>query len=719
MQYLVFDGILFQGSNMEGIYLLGASNITFTNCKIRFSGLDGIKAIQSNYIMIANTTVEYSNNNGIDLDGSRNTIQDSRIARSGAFPGMGNVSHSYQGITITGNNNTVQYNMVDTTGYSALVFTGVSNIIQNNLVDYFNFVKDDGGGIYTWSGDIDSATRRSTGLVTANIVLNGVTACAGTDNSVAGIAHGIYLDENTGVANVSGNTVAHCTAGIFIQDAHEITVSGNTFFDNTGQIIIRHSQVTGTLRNNEITNNIGVSNVDSQNVLVMSSIASVTSLPSFAYMHANKYAQISGNSFFFRTAMQDENNSGSLALWKSPRYNKDWNSVQLPVNIPSYIVEQLTGENLYTKGAIITPFSQAVNDNRVIVSTPVGAIQSGASYVTHFTLYSPDNTHTLLVFLQKYSPPYTHLTPVMNVTTGMPSTSNTIVMNTTGSDPDASIVFQMNQSDPRVSIGNIDLYAADVTPYDPDQNVLFQYNASKSVLTIPLNGVYQDAGGRTYQGNVQLQPYTSVLLIKNFTAQAPPSPCNIPYISTVKPLGGGSVNVTWDGVSGAASYNIKFVNGAYTKEFSNYVPAGSSPYSFNFSGLPASNYVISIQANCSSGQISAWGSYFSSVQINSVGGSISDVASKDTITVDKGDVFTLYPVPSSSQVNIFYDAEQSGKADIIIMNELGSTLIRRTVGVTAGQNNYPINVSQFANGVYIVKLIAGNYIHVQKLVVRK
>ncbi|HEY4936709.1 MAG TPA: right-handed parallel beta-helix repeat-containing protein [Puia sp.] len=148
-QYIVFNGIFFQGSNKEEIYLFQAAYINFTDCSIRFSGLSGVKSIQSNNLTFLRVTVEYSNNNGIDLNGSRNLVQDCHIVRTGIFPGTGTAINSYQGLTIRGDNNTIQYNRVDTTGYCPIQFVGASNAILNNLVDYFAFVKDDGGAIYT------------------------------------------------------------------------------------------------------------------------------------------------------------------------------------------------------------------------------------------------------------------------------------------------------------------------------------------------------------------------------------------------------------------------------------------------------------------------------------------------------------------------------------------------------------------------------------------
>jgi parallel beta-helix repeat protein len=518
-QYIQFKGISFEGSNRVGFYLLQSGNINFTNCSLRFSGIDGIKGIQSNDLTFQGVTVEYTNNNAIDLDGSRSMIQDCNILRTAIFPGTGNAINSYTGIKIYGSNNTIQYNRIDTTGYAPISFVGASNAVRNNLIDYFAFVKDDGGGIYTWSGDISVDTRRVTGWITGNIVLNGVTVPAGTNGAVAGIAHGIYLDFNTGVATISGNTVSNCTAGIFAQDSHELTVSGNTFFNNSGQIVFRHNVPTGIMRNNDYSGNIAVSLKDNQYNVVASSIASITGPPalsSFAYMHANKFAQVSGYSQFFLLAMQGLNNSGSFGLWKST-YGFDWNSTLLPANFAPYTVNQLIGSDLYPYDASVTtnPFTTALNSSRVIINKPIGVLDSGRSYVTHFTLHAPDAAHTLQVYLQQYTTPYTHYTPVISVTTGTPYINQTVFFNgTTGANPNASLVFQMNQSDPRIYIDNVDLYLANITPNDPLTYCLFRYNASKSPLVISLNGIYQDAAGTAYQGNITLPPFSSIVLFK-------------------------------------------------------------------------------------------------------------------------------------------------------------------------------------------------------------
>jgi parallel beta-helix repeat protein len=262
-----------------------------------------------------------SNNNGIDINGAGNLIDGNRVSKTGLIPGMGTGEASYIGINMGGSNNTVQYNQVSSTGYVAIFFLGTDNLIKNNVVQNFALVKDDGGGIYTWSGDIDTSVQRHTGIITGNIVLDGITAPNGTDKKQGAIAYGIYLDENSGMIEVSGNTVSRCKGGIFLQDAHEVTVTGNTFFDNGFQIALRNPQKKGTLRNNHISNNIAVAKSRDQFVLILSSAVS-DNINGYAEFDNNRYCQPTGsqNSFFkvvTRSLSGSSTQGGSLDKWKS------------------------------------------------------------------------------------------------------------------------------------------------------------------------------------------------------------------------------------------------------------------------------------------------------------------------------------------------------------------------------------------------------------------
>ena len=327
-QYLVFTGLAFSGSNGNAFFLSNSSNITISYCRILFSSLDAVNGTGSNNLTLAWLSIDHSDDNGINIFGNGNMVTDCTIRHTGNIPGAGNGEHSYIGINLGGSNNTVIYNTIDTTGYVGIFFLGGPNTIKNNTVDYFCYVKDDGGGIYTWSGDIDSATPRHTGIITGNIVLNGVTAADGSNNVLGGIAIGIYLDENAGEVEVSNNTVAHCTSGIFLQGAHEVVVKGNTLYDNGSQISLRRDVLKGTLRNNDISDNVAVAVRPDQTMLVMSSAVS-GDVSNFVALHDNHYAQLGGATFFKTVVRQNNNNvqdKGALSDFQS-RYGKESNSV--------------------------------------------------------------------------------------------------------------------------------------------------------------------------------------------------------------------------------------------------------------------------------------------------------------------------------------------------------------------------------------------------------
>ena len=84
-------------------------------------------------------------------------------------------------------------------------------MIENNYITNYCFVKNDGGGIYTWNNVRDKndnlvATTYYGNRIIGNIVLNAGVAEAGTiyseANGVYG-SHGIYIDENSANIEIS------------------------------------------------------------------------------------------------------------------------------------------------------------------------------------------------------------------------------------------------------------------------------------------------------------------------------------------------------------------------------------------------------------------------------------------------------------------------------------------------------------------------------------
>jgi len=513
-QYVVVNGIAFQGANKTAVSIFRSNYITLSNCSINFSGIDAVDITTSNYITVNNVIIDHTNNNGFMIYGNNCLIENCIVQRTAAIPGTCLPANSGIGVYLVGNNNTVTYNTIDTTGYTGISFQGNSNTISNNYVNYFCFVKDDGGGIYTWNGGTDSTTTHVTGWITNNIVVNGITAPVGTDSSQAPIAIGIYLDENTTQCVVSGNTVAHCTAALFYQDARNCTLQNNTLFDCIGQLVMRHAQSNCTFYGNDVSGNYCVSRLDTQYIVEVSSIGPISKLPTYENAHNNHFAQLSSGSYMYLMAMTDYYGKGTFGAWQSTYHMDVTQTNYLPINFLPYTINSYIGSNKYTKGNIITPFLDAVAGVRVITSSGVGAITAGAYYVLNYTMTATDNAHTMLNFIEEGVVPYPQLTPVTATATASPSNTNTIIWQANASYASGLLVFQSPANIPSMTISNISLYQANVTANDPSSNYIFQYNVSKSAKKFSFSGTYQDAAGVSYTGSVTIPAYGSVILIK-------------------------------------------------------------------------------------------------------------------------------------------------------------------------------------------------------------
>jgi parallel beta-helix repeat protein len=251
--YITIQDLTIEGGNARNIYLQGADNITVKDCKIRFSGANGVQANSScDYVTIQDCEVIENNNVGLYIGGGHHaTITRNYLSKNGYYPGMGGSSdQDYSGIICRGSYGTITYNDIYDSGYDGIVFGGQGTNVSYNYIDRVCFVKDDGGGIYSYR---DYNTGKT---VNYNIILNssGADAAIGEGNDRA---NGIYNDGSYNTTYQS-NTVAHCMGGgIFMNACKNLTVRFNTAYDNLSQLLL-HSENTsiGRASGHVVNNNM-------------------------------------------------------------------------------------------------------------------------------------------------------------------------------------------------------------------------------------------------------------------------------------------------------------------------------------------------------------------------------------------------------------------------------------------------------------------------------
>lgn len=553
---IVFSNLSFLGSNEETFQFYNVQNITVRDCDIRFSGANGISVSSGSGVILEGNRISETNNVAVYcVNNCMNTvIRDNAVKNAGIYPGMGRSgNNAYEGILIWGTNNTVEYNTIDSCGYIAIHFAGDNVLIKNNTVNHFAFVKDDGGGIYTWTGASNLKINYGRKVI-GNIVLNGVGAGAGTEYPSDLPAQGIYMDDNAGYVDIIGNTVANNAGrGVFLHNAHNINLTNNTVFNNKNlQLGLDHDSICPNclVRNNTVVKNIFFSKGITQLALHAATIKN--DLADFGAFDSNYYCRPFDDNYVIRNIYRSSgikvNELHNLKSWQT-KYSKDSASVKSPVSFSPYSIDSLIGSNKFPNGNFnkninglysyspvgnaSTAWSNGVldggalqfsfnsvsgllNTSKVIIGA--GPVSSAQNYILRFSLLGTKSDRAMNVFLRQSLSPFAILTPISYCNISEVRSENEFVFSKPITESDASIIFEIDEPDSTLWMDNIQLYEAGTRINNPDSYIRLEYNPSKMVKNIILDDVYRDVNNTLFTGTVKLPPFSSIILMKDPTA---------------------------------------------------------------------------------------------------------------------------------------------------------------------------------------------------------
>ncbi|MFD1140176.1 right-handed parallel beta-helix repeat-containing protein [Larkinella insperata] len=563
--FIKFQNLYLEGADHTVFNLLETHNLSISNCTIK-SSTNGILGQNNSSLVIEDSEISDSGNNGIYLTNSTNVvIRTNTINRTGLISGMGmNGDDTYQALIIRGSGNLVEKNKVTNTGYSAIRFEGDYTVLRNNFISNFNLVKDDGGGIYSWNGDSIYPEKGS--QVLNNIIINGIGARNGTSDSKASATNGIYMDDNTGSVEVKGNTIAFCNgSGIFLHNANHIDVSNNTVFDNESQLFMLQNS-EHKVRNNSIHHNRFFSKHGHQ--LISKIYSNLNDIKDFSSFDNNYYCRPLDDRYVINTYSNYHLSSGlsivhTLAKWQSS-FILDINSHKTPIQIPSYQIKTLLGDNKFLNGSFTnhinyayswspsgninldwsntgglnggclktsfnTTINPSVRDRSALITMEVGAVSAAKKYILKFSLRGTNDQRSFQVFLRKRDFPYNDLSPRYQCDMSSIRNEKEFAFPSLTTEANAYLVFQVDQTDGTFFIDNLQLREADLALTNPDDYIRFEYNASDSKKTINLNNtIYVDVENRSYQGYLTLAPWSSIILLKKTASTSAKSVSDLP-----------------------------------------------------------------------------------------------------------------------------------------------------------------------------------------------
>lgn len=541
---VILENLCLQGANQNSIFIEQGKGFSIRGIDIEFSGDTGIKARNLSDLEIKDCSISYSNNNGINL--LQNTpgasIINNNVEFTGTMTGMGQsgVGNGY-GIHAPSDNARVEYNRIIHTGYIGIRFGGNNSSVMYNYVDNFCLNKNDGAGIYTWTGGSNENFQGR--KIISNIVLNGKGSKDGTPlPQISNPAvEGIYIDDNASGIEISNNTIANVSSkGLYIHNARDLVIKNNTIYNNQFQLYISQDAPDSPIKNNIATENILFSKLATQKAISIHS--NQDDITDMIHLDKNFYVGRTGQ----LPIKNQRTNEASLRIsaaydldsWKEDSGNEQ-QSQNIELDIPLYRINKLLESNRYPRGMFdenidgLHCFSPSKNcelswdqnsnmdggslkiSSKALAFILVGSgsVESKKNYILKFSAKADKNA-SLDLFLRQSGSSYHTLSEIHSVKLEVERNEYEIHFSSPVKEENSSIVFESGAENLTYWLDNIEFYEAEVETPDPEKYILFEYNSTQEDKTVSLDGCFLDVKKKKYVESLILKPFTSVVLMR-------------------------------------------------------------------------------------------------------------------------------------------------------------------------------------------------------------
>ena len=648
--YISVDNIRFEGANAEAFYGYNSpSHQTIQNCEIYFSGKDAIYIHYPFYCLIDNNVIDFTNSTAINAtsyhsDGSTR-ISNNTITNTFTFPGMG---HPGDGTTVAiaanGHNGIIENNTIINTGYLPINYGGRNTIVRNNYINTYCYIKDDGGGIYTYA---DNFTGKQ---VLNNIILNAIGAPNGSRINYYypySSANGLYADGYSSHILYEGNLVSNISKYGFHTNASSnanFIIRSNTFFQCKGflSMVRNNSPITDV----SIYDNVFISTIiderypqviDINHSIPAHADTIVSEISNWGYIDNNYYYMNTEGAVTIAGIDASESAPRSIQNWANAFGHDISSSVITPIQ--NYTIESL-GDNLLANSTFDTdiagwtgvsyPISWVENasldggslklqnpvkdfgyhywtSSYYFYATPSVTIDTSKNYILRVLARSDTDEKTISVRMRTSSSLgalYSYMFGdqryfVINDI----STQKEILYANPLIDANNRLCFTGTDGDVSIYFDNIEFYEASVNIIDTSQYFHLVYNISDGInKQYLLDASMEDATGTVYDaGIIDVSTWQSIVLIgegtvTEYNGEEPSTSIptvttnSITDISLYSAIAGG--NVTSDGSASVFSKGVCW-NISINPTTSNYITndgSGLGAYTSHLTGLNASTH---------------------------------------------------------------------------------------------------------------------------------
>lgn len=546
--HITIENITLNGAATHAIEIRGGFHIRIKNLKLTNTGTNAVYGSYSYHIEILDNEIIRSNNNGIHLEYCNHVVVHSNTIKNiGLTAGMGKGGHfQYSAMGVTGKSHRVEQNVIENVGYLGIQFWS-DGVIKNNKVSDFCMVKDDGGGIYTFT-DINAVPDGyvpEEQLIQGNVIQNGKGKPEGTPYSNR-FAAGVYLDDNSQNVTITGNVVMDCPhSGIYFRNSKEAKVERNTLINNGRQVSFLHDNTPDTFEPTgyELSDNVMMSLSPDQPLLYVStSKGDIRRIGNFLN---NQYYSLAENNKTFILEYYEQakfhRNILSFNEWRN-QFGKDSNSRVTSLNWQSFYIAfagmpNLIGEmemnapllwqcwsagndcivrkdDLFPGMRIMTPSAGNNENEAVYIFAEPFPIKKNKKYVLYFSAKAQKPEVALTAILRDHNKPTMELHNKAFFSVDTTVRHYRYVFRVNEDNKAARLEFEMLKDAGSLWIGSIELREAEIEEWPAHNFLRVEYNLSDTIKRVTFDGHYTDLSGTAFGGDISIQPFSSLVLIK-------------------------------------------------------------------------------------------------------------------------------------------------------------------------------------------------------------
>jgi len=546
--HIKIDGIHMRHQTSASLRLSGTSDLEALNCTFT----DTRQAIYStgNNQYFHHLDVQRTYGTGISLLDNNTILEHCNLLNIAVVKGLGEQNMGYLGIGTNGTGMVVRDNRLENVGYCGIAVNH-NAIVERNLVINSMAILNDGAGITFDSTDgaiiRDNIVRDLSGDVESSAIgwIHSVPICMG-------IYFGNVYNRNI---LVKGNTVMNCKgSGMYVDHTMEFTgnrIEDNVLFNNQIQLFISdysnyngpgatapfHVPVYNTIYSNNILYSLNKDQLLIQQYHVYSA-----NWVDFGTFTGNYYFNpYNDRSIYLRNSITGAHNYYTLERWQAD-HDEDPTGTRSPLRLPSMEVTQVLAANTVPNssfGSNVSGWtgwpSQGVithNTTKLDNGCLKNSFTSNATYGTH------NLNHSTTVGIQNgswYRMKFSVVSDIMGeFTVGFKANSQAdepwrVGERTYSYDTerrDVEHIFQSDRTDQGVCmftcrytdgiyyLDNVSLERVEVVPVNPLDRQIIVVNDLATAQDFDLVGCWSDVDGNLHHGSVTLQPYKSIILIK-------------------------------------------------------------------------------------------------------------------------------------------------------------------------------------------------------------